>query len=187
MYFFCYYMLTAEHKDPPPDDSHKHKSKGSHSGGSHSSGSSGKSSSGSSGGSGSSSSSSSSSAKSTKPPPSKSSGFMHFGMAAVTVVGVAAFYNKHNRQITTQDVPDHSLKGALAKRMKRFDNLAGTASPQARGDGGSYSFGDDEHSQAYTCDSNIEESDSDTNYVEMSSAVSGSDSYTAGRSTMAMV
>lgn len=112
---------------------------------------------------------------------------MHFGMAAVTVVGVAAFYTKQDRQIVTEESPEHSLKGSLAKRMQRFHNLAGKANRQARGDG-NFSF--DDESQAYTCDSNAE-SEIGTMYVEMSStagsSVGPSESQTAGRSTMASV
>lgn len=54
-------------------------------------------------------------------------------MAAVAVVGVAAMYHKQNRNIATPS--SHPLQGSVAKRMERFHNLAGLASPRDRGDG----------------------------------------------------
>jgi hypothetical protein len=61
-----------------------------------------------------------------------SSGYMMTGMAAVAVVGVAAMYHKQNRNIATPS--SHPLQGSVAKRMERFHNLAGLASPRDRGD-----------------------------------------------------
>jgi hypothetical protein len=150
---------------PPPNNNKpkKKKSTTSHSS-STSGGSSGSSSGSSSSGSSSSSSSSSSGGTShstTTPSPAKKSGAMFTGMAAVAVLGVAALYSKENRTIVT--AKPHALQGVLAKRMARFDTLAGKVSPRSGGGA-----------------SNVDDDDSDTVYVSM-------DSNSAGGNMMAEV
>ena len=70
----------------------------------------------------------------------------------------------------------HPLQGSIAKRMKRFDKLAGQASPQARG-------------QDYELDQDNDEisvnSNSDYVNMEMADVTTASDS--PGDNAMAMV
>ena len=110
---------TSDHNShPPPKKKPSSSSSSSHS--SSSSGGSSKSYSGSQG----------QSSSKSKPPPQRKSAFTLSAAAAVAVAGVAALYHKQNRQIVT--APAHPLAGSVAKRVERFDKMAGQASPQAR-------------------------------------------------------
>ncbi len=105
------------------------------------------------------------------------------GAAAIAVAGVAAVYQNQNREIVVEG-EQHVLKGSIARRMKRFDKMAGKASPEARGtmvemspsSFSGESYGDDEDT-AYVNMENIGGNSSD---VSMSSS-------TGGANAMAMV
>mmetsp|Transcript_3527 Transcript_3527/g.4339 ORF Transcript_3527/g.4339 Transcript_3527/m.4339 type:complete len:290 (-) Transcript_3527:319-1188(-) len=165
---------------------------GSSGGGSGSSGSGSGSSSGGGGGGGSSSRSSGASsgsksgnnAKAKPKPKALSSGFMMYGMAAVAVAGVAAVYQNQNREIVVEGEP-HALQGSIARRMARFDKMAGKASPEARGAAGmvemsssSFSDGDDSccdnGSTIYVnMESNSNNNNSNSSHVSMNSSTGG--------------
>jgi len=66
-------------------------------------------------------------------PPAKA-GYLLKGAAALVVVGaVASLYNRNRDRVIVTDSPSHPLAGSVAVRMERFNKLAGTASPEARG------------------------------------------------------
>ena len=57
---------------------------------------------------------------------------MLLGAAVAAAAAIAALkYRQNKRPVTTSD---HALKGALAKRMKRFEHLAGVGKNAARPD-----------------------------------------------------
>ena len=105
-------------------------------------------------------------------------------MAAIAVVGVAALYKTQNRTIELQPTErerSHPLKGALAKRMGRFNMLAGRDSSYARNNGMIYvssTRGSSNSSSSGSSDST--DTDSGTVYVNMESS-------SAGGNMMAMV
>lgn len=93
---------------------------------------------------------------------------MYTGMAFVAIVGVAAMYHKRNSQILQETNP-HPLEGSIAKRMERFDNLAGQASPEARFDYENQNHTITNQNNDTTTDGNV--------YVKMEMEMSSSESF----------